>query len=232
MIAANAGWLAAAWLLWPALAIGAVVAVEAPSRAVKAVKLPEPQRDGMVSLEEALRQRRSIRSFAEVPLTLQEAGQIAWAAQGITSRDGKRTAPSAGALYPLELYLVAGGVRGLPAGVYRYRPAGHELVAVSAGDRRAALAAATHGQEWLGEAPVILVIAADYERTTSKYGPRGERYVHMEVGHAAQNVYLQAVSLHLGTVAVGAFDDARVARAVGLPAGERPLCLMPVGKAR
>jgi len=155
-----------------------------------------------------------------------------WAAQGIIGPEGKRTAPSAGALYPLEALLVAGKEGDLPAGVYRYRPQGHELVCIAEGDRRAKLAAAALEQEWLADAPVTIAIAAVYERTAGKYRQRAERYVHMEVGHAAQNVHLQAAALALGTVVVGAFDDAEVKRILALANNEQPACLMPVGRPR
>jgi SagB-type dehydrogenase family enzyme len=184
----------------------------------------------MRSLEGLLNQRRSVRDFADLPLGLAEVGQLAWAAQGETHGDGLRTAPSAGALYPLELYVVAGAVDGLEPGVYRYRPQAHSLEATGEGDRRSALARAALGQSWLSEAAAVFVFAAVYERTAWKYGTRAERYVHMEVGHAGQNLFLQAEAQGLGTVVVGAFDDAEVARVVGLPPDQRPLSLMPVGK--
>jgi SagB-type dehydrogenase family enzyme len=196
------------------------------------IKLPEPRQDSGISVESALRRRRSVREFRKESLTLAEVSQLLWAAQGITDPEGKRTAPSAGALYPLEVFLVAGGQDELPAGVYRYRPQGHDLIPVVQGDRRAKLAAAALEQDWLNDAPVTIVIAAIYERTVRKYKQRAERYVHMEVGHVAQNVHLQAVALELGTVEVGAFDDAEVKRVLTLAANEEPLCLMPVGKPR
>jgi SagB-type dehydrogenase family enzyme len=196
------------------------------------IKLPEPRQESKTSVELALRQRRSVREFRKEALTLAEVSQLLWSAQGITNPEGKRTAPSAGALYPLEVLLVAGGQDELPAGVYRYRPQGHDLTPVLQGDQRAKLAAAALEQDWLNDAPITVVIAAVYERTARKYKQRAERYVHMEVGHAAQNVHLQAVALDLGTVVVGAFDDAAVTRVLTLAANEEPLCLMPVGKPR
>jgi SagB-type dehydrogenase family enzyme len=196
------------------------------------IKLPEPRQDSRTSVESALRRRRSVREFGKAGLTLAEVSQLLWAAQGITDPEGKRTAPSAGALYPLEIFLVAGDQDELPAGVYRYRPKGHDLLPVVQGDQRAKLAAAALEQDWLDDAPVTLVIAAVYERTVRKYKQRTDRYVHMEVGHAAQNVHLQAVALDLGTVVVGAFDDAEVKRVLTLALIEEPLCLMPVGKPR
>ncbi len=198
----------------------------------RTIALPRPQREGSVSVEQALDQRRSVRDFAPEPLPLAAVSQILWAAQGITDPSGLRSAPSAGALYPLEIHLVAGAVSGLEPGVYRYDPHGHRLVAGARGDRRAALARAALGQDWIADAPAIVLVTAIHQRTTRKYGDRATRYVHMEAGHAAQNVYLQAVSLGLGTTMVGAFRDGEVARAVDLPGREEPLGLLPIGKPR
>ena len=127
---------------------------------------------------------------------------------------------------------MAGQAGDLPAGVYRYHPEGHDLLLVAQGDRRAKLATAALGQDWLADAPVTMVLAAVYERTARKYRQRAERYVDMEAGHAAQNVHLQAVALDLGTVVVGAFDDAEVKRVLSLAANEQPVCLMPLGRFR
>ncbi len=204
--------------------IGQTVVTQEP-----VVALPDPRLDGATSLETALSERRSIRDFKSTPLTLADVSQLLWAAQGVTRPDGGRTAPSAGALYPLETYLVAGAVSGLPVGVYRYRPERHDLAQTSEGDCRSALARAALRQDWMKAAPVVVVIAAVYARTTGKYGDRGRKYVHMEVGHAAQNVYLQAAALRLGTTFVGAYHDSQVKQTLGLPADEHPLALMPVG---
>jgi SagB-type dehydrogenase family enzyme len=193
------------------------------------IALPTPELEGKISLEEAVFMRRSIRQFGERPLSLAEAGQLLWAAQGVTDEAGYRTAPSAGALYPLEVYLVAGEVENLPAGIYRYLPDHHALLNISHAEVRSLLATAALKQTWIEEAPAVLVFTAIYERTTRKYGERGIRYVHMEVGHAAQNIYLQATALDLGTVFVGAFYDDQVSEVLGLPKNEVPLGLMPVG---
>jgi len=195
-----------------------------------AFELPAPRLKGSLSVEEALSQRRSIREYKDAPLTLEEVSQLLWAAQGITDSRGYRTAPSAGALYPLELYLVAGQVEGLGAGVYHYIPDGHSLLPLASGDRRAELAAAALGQSYVREAPIDLVLSAVTERTTSHYGYQGIQYVHMEVGHVGQNVHLQAVSLGLGTVMIGAFTYERVKQVLALPKEEVPLYIMPVGR--
>ena len=194
------------------------------------MKLPEPRHDSNVSLEQTLLQRRSIRSYRDEPLTLEEVSQLLWAAQGITGPAGVRSAPSAGALYPLELYLVAGNVQNLPPAVYRYEPDGHRLVKIADGDRRAGLAEAALGQGSVKQAAAAFVFSAVYERTTGKYGDRGIRYVDMEAGHAAQNLCLEAVALGLGAVTIGAFEDEAVSRLLNLPGNEQPLCIIPVGK--
>ncbi|NQU09999.1 SagB/ThcOx family dehydrogenase [bacterium] len=195
-----------------------------------AISLPSPSTNGTTTVEAALRQRRSTRQYQGQALRLAEVAQLLWSAAGVIRPDGRRPAPSAGALYPLEVSVVAGHVRDLAAGVYRYHPATHELQLIAAGDRRRDLQAAALGQDCVGEAPVVIVLTAVYERTTRKYGPRGIRYVHLEAGHAAQNICLQAVSVGLGVVPIGAFDDARVRGVLGLPHAEQPLYLLPVGK--
>jgi SagB-type dehydrogenase family enzyme len=203
----------------------------APSQEqAEVIKLPEPRHDSDVSLEQSLLERRSVRDYSGQPLTLQEISQLTWAAQGLTDPRGFRTAPSAGGLYPLELYLVAGDVEDLPPGVYRYQPDGHQLVKTGDGDKRAGLAEAALEQEWVEEGAVDFVFTTVYERTTGKYGERGIRYVHMEAGHAAQNLCLQATALGLGAVTIGAFYDEQVSRLLNLPADEQPLYVIPVGR--
>ncbi len=197
--------------------------------AATGIALPPPSKTGSMSLEEALARRRSVREFAQQPLALGQVSQLLWATQGLSGPQ-HRTAPSAGATYPLQVYLVAGNVESLPAGVYRYLPEQHRLETVFEGDIRPRLAAAASGQGWIGSAPAVLVIAALPERTASRYGKRAERYVHMEAGHAAQNALLQATSLGLGATPVGAFNDAEVSRLLRLPAGSEPLYILPVGK--
>lgn len=182
------------------------------------------------SLEELLRQRRSIRSYADAPLTKDEVMKLLWAGQGITAAWGGRTAPSAGALYPLELYVAIGNVEGLAPGVYKYDSRQNKLNLVKEGDVRSSLAQAALGQSCVRDGAINIVIAAVYKRTTAKYGARGERYVHIEVGHAAQNICLEATSLGLGLVTVGAFDDTAVAKIMSMSADEVPLYVIPVGR--
>lgn len=192
--------------------------------------LPPPVRDGRMSVERAMGERMSVRAYDGGSISLVELSQLLWAAQGATGRDGKRTAPSAGALYPLEVYVAAGDVRGLPAGVYRFEPDGHELVPVVDGDVREELSEAALGQESVERAAAVIVIAAVFARTREKYGRRADKYVYVEVGHAAQNVYLQSVPLGLGTVMVGAFDANEVRWVLEMKRDERPLAVMPVGR--
>ncbi len=201
------------------------------SEETSTIPLPGPRLKGEMTLEEAILKRRSRRDFKDPPLTLEEFSQILWAAQGITDRTGLRAAPSAGALYPLDLYLVVGrqGVEGLGEAVYHYLPQSHSLEATLEGDVRQTLARLCAQQMFIAEAPLSLVITAEYERTTKKYGDRGMRYVHMEAGHVGQNVYLQAEALGLGTVTVGAFQDEEISQALNLPPSYRPLYVMPVG---
>jgi len=191
------------------------------------IKLPDPRYDGDISVERALLERRSIRDYSGENLTIEEVSQLLWAAQGITSEWGGRTAPSAGALYPLELYLVVGDVEGLDKGIYRYIPP-DELVKVGDRDLRSELADAALEQEMVREAAIDIVFTAEYQRTTVKYGERGVRYTHAEAGCAIQNVYLQATSLGLGTVVIGAFYDDRVKDVMSIR--EDPLYIMPIGR--
>ena len=197
--------------------------------------LPKKKTKGPLSLEETIASRRTQRDFQAKPLMLEELAQLLWAAQGITGADGTlRAAPSGGALYPLDVYAVVGdtSVEGLASGVYRYLPSRHGLEKVTSGDLRDAMARASLRQMWIADAPVSLVLTAEYRRIEGKYGPRGRRYALIEVGHAGQNIFLQAEALGLGAGIVGAFDDAGLAKALHLPRGHEPLIVMPVGHPR
>lgn len=196
------------------------------------IELPAPRHDSDFSLERALSNRRSVREFRDDPITLAQLSQLLWAAQGITDSRGLRTAPSAGALYPLELYVLAGDVAGLPEGIYKYRTNGHKLLRLSGEDRRRQLERAAWDQDWVRKNAALIVFAAVETRTTGKYGRRGIRYIHIEVGHAAQNVMLQAQAVGLGAAVVGAFDDDRVEDLLDMPGNEQALYLMPIGKPR
>lgn len=194
------------------------------------MELPAARLSGDVAVEAALLARRSVRQYSDEPLSLAEVSQLLWAAQGITADWGGRTAPSAGALYPIEVYLAAARVQELDAGLYRYEPQTHAVLPLVAGDVAGALGEAALNQSSVREAPAVLVITAAYDRTTSKYGDRGIRYAQMEAGHVAQNVCLQVTALGLGCVVVGAFDDEELRRVLGLPVVEWPLYLLPVGR--
>jgi len=196
------------------------------------ISLPKPSLDGKVSVEKAIKGRRTIRDFKERPLSLHHLSQLLWAAQGITDpREGKRAAPSGGALYPLDIYLIVGasGVEGIEAGIYHYLPEKHSISLLSQGDHRKEIATASLWQMWMAKAPVMFIITAEYRRITGKYGERGIRYALMEVGHVGQNLFLQAEALGLGVGIVGAFNDADVLKVMGGAPQHEPLLIMPVG---
>ena len=212
--------------------MGSLLAAEVCLANENKYRLPEPNGASEATLSRVLRERRTTRSFSPRPLSLPQVARLLWAAQGISSRDGYRTAPSAGALYPLELQLVVGNVEGLPSGSYRYDAMNHTLEAMVPEDLRRTIAEAALHQGWIAQAPAIVIVSAVESRTTRKYGTRGVRYVHMEVGHASQNLLLQAVALGLSGAVVGAFDDERLKRLLRLLVEERPLAILPVGYGR
>lgn len=187
------------------------------------MSLPGPREVGEMALEKALARRRSVREFSPEEPGLHQAAQLLWAAQGVTSGEGLRAAPSAGARYPLETYLVCA------YGLLGYDPAKHAVTKAEAKDIRGPLASACLGQSFIAEAPVSIIFSAVFERTTSRYGDRGVRYVYMDVGHAAQNVHLQAEALGLCSVPVGAFDDEAVADVLRLPSDQRPIYIVAIG---
>ncbi len=225
------------WLSFATVAIAAAVLVLTLTRATadaSPILLPKPAGQGAMSVEQALGQRRSHRSFGPDPLSLEQLGQLLWAADGINGKSGDRelrTAPSAGALYPVDLYVAIGepGVRDLAAGIYRYRSSGHQLELVQGGDRRNQLARDALSQMWTAEAPVVFVITGAYSRVTAKYGERAEIYTHVEVGHVGQNLFLQTEALGLKAGIVGGLDVAAVSRTLRLPEGQIPFVIMPVG---
>ncbi len=192
------------------------------------ITLPSPRLDGPMSLEAAITARRSVRAYAPDELSPEQIGQLLWAAQGITGgRPVKRAAPSAGACHPLEFYVCHAD------GVWHYRPYNHLLARHLDEDIRQPLAQAAWNQKFIAQAPAVFAVSGVVTRTTGRYGERGRvRYVPMDVGHAAQNLLLQAVALGLASVVVGAFDDAAVARVLNLPTDQEPLYLLPVGRPR
>jgi SagB-type dehydrogenase family enzyme len=198
-----------------------------PTHVGESIALPAPDARGRTTLEAALAARRSVREYAARPLTAAELSQLLWSAQGVVTADGKRTAPSAGGLYPLELYLATA------EGLFHYDPAGHRLRRVGEQDHRTALAHAALDQMMMAEAGACFVFAAVYARIGEKYGwERCHRYVHLEVGHASQNLMLEAAVLGLGSVAIGPFEDAHVRDLLGLPADHEPVYMVSVGAPR
>jgi SagB-type dehydrogenase family enzyme len=198
-------------------------ACAAPHDKGETIELPPPRLKAEISLEETLTRRRSVRNYTDKELTWEQIGQLLWAGQGVTRDWGARTAPSAGALYPLEVYVATAN------GLYHYRPEGHTVTAAPQVGLRQELWKVGLKQDWIRDAPAVFVIAAVYERTSTKYGRRAERYVHLEAGHVAENLLLQAVALGLGGVPIGAFYDEKVQAVLGLPQDQEPLYLIPVG---
>ncbi len=196
------------------------------------MKLPKPRLKGDVSVEQAIKGRRTIRSYLSKPLTLEQLSQIFWAAQGITENRGyKRSAPSGGALYPMDIYALVGdnGVKGLKAGIYHYDPHKHAAMLITDGDFRKDVARTSLSQMWMARAPLNLVITSEYSRITGKYGTRGERYAMIEAGHVGQNIFLQAEALGLRAGIVGSFHDNDVIRVMNINRSHEPLLILPVG---
>jgi len=194
--------------------------------------LPDPDTDGDISVENALSTRRSHRSYRNESISKEQLSQLLWAAYGITSSNNFRTAPSAGATYPLEIYAVIGDVTGIEPGLYRYIPKEHKIEQTISGDIRKELGETTFSStnsKMIIDAPVTITYCAVFERTTGRYGERGRNYVFIELGHSAQNVYLQAEALGLGTCAIGAFSDIDVSALLQLSQNEEPIYLLPVG---
>jgi SagB-type dehydrogenase family enzyme len=219
-----------------AAAVGAAMMLAAPgSASPAAVKLPAAATDGGVGVQKALATRRSVRSFEATPLTLAQLSQLCWAAQGITDAKGHRTAPSARATYPLELYAMVGTVEGLAAGFYQYLPATHELKLLKAGDERARLIKEGVGQRWIESAPVIFAVVASPEglaKLNKVGGNHGERLAAIEAGLVSENFFLQAVSLGLGSTYVAGYEEAAVSKVLGLPQGSLVFAILPVGRPR
>lgn len=198
------------------------------------MRLPPPKTDGTLSVEQAIQQRRTVRSFQSQSLNLQQMSQLLWACQGITGRRGvKRAVPSAGALYPMDTYFVLGqnSVTQMQSGVYHYDPSNHALSCIRNQDMREAVAKASLHQMWMAQAPVNVVITAEYRRINIKYGKRGIRYAMIEAGHIGQNLFLQAEALGLKAGIVGAFHDVELVQILKIPPTHEPLLIMPVGYA-
>ncbi len=221
-------------LLFPSLFIPAIFLIS-EAKGNRMIKLPKPKLKGEISLEEAINRRSSVRSYSAKPLTLAQLSQLLWAACGQrfdAATEASRTIPSAGALYPLEIFILVGKVEDLSKGFYQYHHIDHSLELLKKEDLREVLSSSAWGQDFLAQAPVDLIVAAEPSRTTDVYGKKGERYIQIEVGHLAQNVYLQAEALGLSTCAVGAFDDDEVARILGFEKNLIPLYILPLGHRR
>ncbi len=194
---------------------------------LKSIELPKPRSKGSISLEQAIGNRESARSFTKQTLSLEQIGQLLWSGQGLRDTIGQRTVPSAGALYPLELYLVT------EEGVYHYVPERHQMEPHLEGDMRSSLSSAALGQECIAQAPATFLLTAVFSRIESKYGKeRSPQYIYLEAGHAAQNILLQATALGLDGVPVGAFYEEQVSKVMQLPRAHYPLYLIPLGFAK
>ncbi len=214
------------------------------NRSENTIQLPEPDLSGKITVEKALRERRSVRDYSTEALSLAELSQLLWAAQGITKAieeppsywrgekwmGGLRTAPSAGGTYPIELYIAIGNVTNVPQGLYKYDPLIHAIEKILDGDQRKNISEAALNQGSIQKGAAVLAICANVKRTAFKYGERADMYVKIEVGAVGQNICLQSVALNLGTVFIGAFHDEKVKAALHLPVDEIPLGIMPVGK--
>ena len=224
-------WLAVFWLTSP-WAMGWAFAKRKMEYQEVVMKLPPPTWEGTVSVERAIKQRRTTRAFISRALNLSQLSQLLWAASGVTENIAfKRAAPSAGALYPMDVYVVVGqgSVTRIEAGVYHYEPREHRLSPVAQGDMRSLVAKASLSQMWMANAPLTIVITVEYNRATVKYGKRGIRYAMIEAGHIGQNIFLQAQALGLDAGIVGAFHDGKLIDVMNIPSAHEPLLLMPVG---
>lgn len=197
----------------------------------KIIKLPDPTYNSKISIEKALKERRSTRTFRDIPLSISELSQLLWAGQGINDNINKfRTYPSAGALYPLELYVIINKVQNLEKGFYYYDPYKHAVIKIFEKNILPELTKAALNQEFIKESAIVFIYTANKSKTTSRYGERGLRYIFMEAGHAAQNIYLQAVTYNIGLVVIGAFKDNEVKQILNLKDDEIPLYIIPAGK--
>lgn len=194
------------------------------------ISLPQPITDGHVSLEKSMSLRRSVRTYKNQPLSIQELSQLLWAGQGVTNERGFRTAPSAGATFPIELFVVVNNVQGLKKGIYHYIIGEHKLKLVDVRQVEKELARAALSQSMISDGGVVIILTAIFERTTQRYGERGIRYIHNEIGHVSQNIHLQVAALNLGTVVIGAYRDEEVEAILNLGNEIRVLYMMPIGK--
>jgi SagB-type dehydrogenase family enzyme len=224
-------WVAVLWLA-PFCYITQTAAKVKTNNRGETMKLPLAKTEGMVSVEHAIKQRRTHRSFTKKEVGLNQLSQLLWAAGGITEDNGfKRAAPSGGALYPIDIYVAVGRQRvaELDAGLYRYEPNSHMVTHINQQDLRGQIAGASLFQMWMADAPIQVIIVADYSRSTIKYKNRGIRYAMIEAGHMGQNVFLQAEALGLKAGIVGAFNDKKLIKIMDISPSYEPLLVMPIG---
>ena len=226
------GIIAVVGLALLAVVVMAASEINGPSKAdtSKAINLPGPRTDGGISVEKALKERRSIRSFGKDGLTLNEVSQLLWAAQGVTDDKGHRTAPSAMARYPLQVYLLADNVTGLPSGVYHYSSQGHNLTVIAQGKIDEYYNATAGFEAWIKTAPAIFVITGDLSSMNQMPRQDLSRLVYIEAGAAAENLLLEVVSLNLASTYTAGFDANKTEELLGLPAGGVPIGVLPVGR--
>ena len=194
-------------------------------------KLPQFKLKGNISIEEAIDRRRSIRDYLDQPLKIEDVSQLLWAGQGISDPTNKfRTAPSAGALYPIKLYICVGNVSNLPNGLYYYQNSNHSIIMLTNIDIRKNIWEVSLWQNSIIKAPIVIIITAIFDITKRKYGERASQYVYIEAGHIAQNILLQAYALGLGGVPIGAFYDDGIKNVLKIPKDETPIYIIPIGK--
>ena len=196
---------------------------------VKTIRLPPPGTAVRLSFPDLLSLRRSVREYSQRPLRPEEISFLLWASTGIQRVEGGhefRTVPSAGALYPIETYLIANRVKEIENGVYHYAVQGHLLEEVAAGDVRGALTQAALFQEFCSEAAAVFVWTAVFRRSKWKYRQRAYRYVYLDAGHIAQNLALAAVGLGLGSCQVAAFFDDEMNALLGVDGEQESVIYM------
>ena len=194
----------------------------------KVINLKKPLFKSSVSVEEALKARRSVRDYSDKPLTLDEISQLLWAGQGITNERGFRTNPSAGAAFPMELYLASHNITGIAPGLYHYSPHKETLTLVKEGSLRDQITSTEMYQKCVRNSAAVIIISGDFKRMANRHGVRNFRFVNMEAGSIFQSIGLQAQTLNLGTVVVGAFKEYELKKILGIK--EDPLVIMPLGR--
>ncbi len=204
--------------------------VNAPFTRKEKISLPEPTFMSNTSIENALLSRRSMRIFKPESLSIEEISQLAWAAQGVNDPRGFRTSPSAGAFYPINLYIVTQNVENLPKGIYKYKAEEHELIQIASEENASQFFNSITTQYSLKNPAAIFIFSAKVEQIIASYGSFGKKFLYMEAGHTTQNLYLQTTSLEIGTTMIGGVNEKEIRQALNMSSYEHPLCMMPVGK--